>query len=129
MAHCQGKVTAYVLFFKPKGFADTWAKTDLWQSAAAIPGVTVMCDEDNQEAQRFHAETSGQTMLFDNAGHLLFSGGITGSRGHFGDNVGLSNIESLLTSGKAERNKTLVFGCSLRDPISSRSYPVLKEVN
>ena len=119
MARSQGLVTAYVLFLKPPGFSDDWEKTDLWRSAAAIPGVNVMSDDDGIEASRFHAATSGQTILYDAEGRLLFSGGITGSRGHSGDNAGRSAIVSLLTKGEAERTETFVFGCSLLDPSSA----------
>jgi hypothetical protein len=113
MAQSQGRVTAYVLFLKPPGFSDEWEKTDLWQSAASIPGVNVLIDESGAEALRFHAATSGQTMLYDADGRLLFSGGITGSRGHAGDNAGRSSIVSLLNTGTAERAETFVFGCQL----------------
>ena len=41
--------------------------------------------------QRFGAETSGQTLLYDRDGRLLFSGGTTGSRGHDGDNAGFAS--------------------------------------
>jgi hypothetical protein len=113
MAQSQGRVTAYVLFLKPEGFSDEWEKTDLWQSAASIPGVNVMIDDGGAEARRFHAATSGQTMLYDAGGRLLFSGGITGSRGHSGDNAGRSSIVSLVNTGAAERAETFVFGCQL----------------
>lgn len=112
MAQAQGRVTAYALFVKPEGSSDDWEKTDLWQSAASIPGVSVVVD-DGVEAQRFHAATSGQTLLYDAAGHLLFSGGITGSRGHSGDNAGRSAIVSLLNTGESERTQSSVFGCPL----------------
>ena len=116
MASVQGKVSACVLFFKPLDSSEDWEKTDLWESAAAIPGVTVLADADGQEAHRFNIETSGHTLLFDAAGHLLFSGGITASRGHAGDNVGTSAIASLLLDGASVRNNTPVFGCTLFDP-------------
>lgn len=113
MARSQGYVTAYVLFLKPEGVADDWEKSDLWQSAADIPGVNVVQDTDGVEAQLFNASTSGQTMLYDAAGRLLFSGGITGARGHSGDNAGRSAIVSLLTEGEAAQTETAVFGCPL----------------
>lgn len=115
MAQTQGRVTAYVLFLKPAGSTDDWEKTDLWQSAASIPGVNVVIDDDGAEARRFHAVTSGQTALYDVDGRLLFSGGITASRGHSGDNAGRSAIVSLLNAGDAERRETSVFGCPLYD--------------
>jgi len=115
MARCQGRVEAHVLFYQPDDFSNEWAQTDLWQSAAAIPGVTVKTDPGGLEARRFRAETSGQVLLYDGAGRLLFSGGITGSRGHSGDNAGRSAVVSLLTGGAADRDQTSVFGCSLFD--------------
>lgn len=118
MTQAQGRVTAYVLFLKPEGSSTDWEKTDLWQSAASIPGVNVIVDNDGAEARRFHARTSGQTALYDVDGRLLFSGGITASRGHSGDNAGRSAIVSLLNTGNAERTETLVFGCSLERPRS-----------
>lgn len=118
MAHCQGKVAAHVLFLKPDGFSDDWEKTDLWQSAAAIPGVTTVVDRDGAGARLFHAATSGQTMLYDTRGRLVFSGGITSARGHYGDNAGESAIISLANTGAADRTKTEVYGCPLFDPDS-----------
>jgi hypothetical protein len=113
MAQCQGLVTASVLFYKPAGASDDWVKTELWQSAAAIPGVTVGFDEAGREALRFNSATSGQVVLYDTAGQLLFSGGITGARGHAGANAGRSAIVELLRAGAAERDRTAVFGCAL----------------
>jgi hypothetical protein len=118
MAHSQGRLTAYVLFLKPDGFPDNWEQTDLWQSASRIPGVKVMLDGDGNEARLFHAATSGQTVLYDAQGRLLFSGGITGSRGHSGDNAGRSAIVSLVNAQVPERTESFVFGCPLFDPKS-----------
>ena len=115
MARTQGRITAYVLLLKPQGVPDDWEKTDLWNSAASIPGVHVLSDEDGIEAERFHAATSGQTLLYDKDGRLLFSGGITAARGHSGDNAGRGAIVSLLVQGEAERTETFVFGCPLFD--------------
>lgn len=113
LTQCQGLVTASVHFYQPAGSPATWAKTDLWQSAAAIPGVSVHLDEEGATARQFHAATSGQVLLYDAAGQLLFSGGITGSRGHSGANDGRSAIVSLLTTGTAARRRHPVFGCAL----------------
>lgn len=115
MAHSQGHLTAYVLFLKPAGFSEQWERTDLWQSAARIPGVKVLIDDEGVEARRFHATTSGQANLYDADGRLLFSGGITSARGHSGDNAGRSAVESILNVGEADRSETFVFGCPLFD--------------
>jgi hypothetical protein len=113
MARCQGKLEAKVIFVKAAGLPQDWEKSDIWRSAEAIPGVTVLCDNDGVEARRFRARTSGQTILYNAEGEMLFSGGITASRGHSGDNVGRSAIVSLLNGGVAQRSTTFVFGCSL----------------
>jgi hypothetical protein len=115
MANCKDKVEAKVLFIKPAGTQEGWEKSDLWHSAAVIPGVTVISDINSTEARLFRAKTSGQTILYDSEGRLQFSGGITGSRGHSGDNVGRSAIVSILTQGVAQRTSSFVFGCSLFD--------------
>jgi glyoxylase-like metal-dependent hydrolase (beta-lactamase superfamily II) len=115
MTQAQGRVTAYVLFVKPPDFAAGWEQTDLLTSAATIPGVTVVRDDDGIEASRFRAATSGQTVLYDADGKLLFSGGITGARGHAGDNAGRAAVVSLLAEDETERQETPVYGCPLFD--------------
>ena len=123
MAQSQGRLTAYVLFLKPAGFSDNWEKTDLWQSAEGIPGVKPIIDYDGVEASLFHATTSGQTVLYDAEGRLLFSGGITIARGHAGDNAGRSAIVSLVNTKVAEQTETPVFGCPLFDDNSDCRKP------
>jgi len=118
MAHCQGRVNAYVVIMKPRGFAADWVETDLWRHALRIPGVSVLVDDDGIEARHFQAATSGQVILYSPDGGLLFSGGITGSRGHSGDNAGESAIESLINAGSANSDHSLVFGCPLFNPDS-----------
>ena len=118
MAHCQGRMNAYVVLMKPHGFADDWVKTDLWRHALRIPGVSVLVDEDGIEARHFRAATSGQVLLYGADGRLLFSGGITSTRGHVGDNPGESAIEALVNTGSADDDHSLVFGCPLFNPDS-----------
>ena len=81
MAHAVGKVNAYVLFVKPAGAGADWDDTDLRRSVAAIPGVMILTDEHGVEAAKFGAKTSGHTLVFGADGTLIFSGGITASRG------------------------------------------------
>lgn len=113
LARTKTRPKTYVLFLKPFGVARNWEQTDLWQTAARLPDVTVLRDDDGLEATRFGAVTSGQTVLYDAEGALLFSGGITGSRGHAGENAGMASLLAALDRGTAERPETSVFGCSL----------------
>lgn len=115
VARFQGSVTPWVVFFKPARLEESWDQTDLWETAVAIPGVQVVSDLNGVEAQRFRAVTSGETLLYSGEGELLFKGGITLARGHAGDNVGRSAIESSLAGAAPACHQTPVFGC----PISS----------
>jgi hypothetical protein len=123
MARCHGLVAVHLLFFKPRDFAEGWEKTDLWQRAAAIPGVHLWPDDDGVEAARFGAATSGQAIVYDANDALRFSGGITPSRGHSGDNPGRDAVVALLTASPGRSpDHTPVFGCSLRDPGAAPRY-------
>jgi hypothetical protein len=73
----------------------------------------VIRDDDGHEAARFGTVTSGQTLLYDTHGHLIFSGGITGARGHAGDNAGRSTLVDLLNRKLTSTTGTNVYGCSL----------------
>lgn len=106
----------YVLVLKPSEFADGWEKTITWREAAAIPEVTVIADVDGVEAARLGARTSGQTLLYDRNGKLLFSGGITALRGEAGDSLGARRVEALLAGAPADRNTAKVFGCAIETP-------------
>jgi hypothetical protein len=114
MARAQQKLDAHVFFYYPVHETNAWARTDLWNSARSIPGVHVIEDPGGAFALRFGAFTSGQTLLYDPSGRLVFNGGITAARGHSGDNNGRHAVLALLQGGTLERSVTPVFGCSLR---------------
>lgn len=116
MAHIRGRAAADVVFVRPEGMAADWEKTDLWRSAARIPGVRVLSDPEGVEAARFGAQASGQTFVYGGAGDLEFSGGITAFRGHAGDNAGETAVVSLVMTGSSESRRTSVYGCSLKNP-------------
>ena len=70
---------------------------------------------------RFGAHVSGQVMVYDKEGKLVFQGGITESRGQMGDNAGRSAIEAQVNRGSSDRDRTLVFGCPLFDADECRT--------
>jgi hypothetical protein len=115
MAQVGDRVVAHVAFTRPAGVGADWAETDLWDAARRIPGVTVGWDDEGLQAKRFDASTSGQVVLYDAGGKRLFAGGITGSRGHEGDNLGRSRIVALLTEGTVDAPESPVFGCALSE--------------
>jgi hypothetical protein len=113
LARSKGRIAARVLFYRPAGSAANWSRTELWRDAAAIPGVSVQDDIDDTLARKFGAETSGYVLVYNPRGQLLFQGGITGSRGHAGDNAGESAIISLAMTQPSNATQTPVYGCSL----------------
>ncbi|MCU0877290.1 MAG: hypothetical protein MUF06_05845 [Pirellulaceae bacterium] len=85
---------------------------------AAWPGATVFVDPEGAEARLFGATTSGHILVYSPLGELRFSGGITTSRGHRGENLGLEMfIAALQFSGERplESQSFPVFGCALLD--------------
>jgi hypothetical protein len=114
MAREQGAVDARVLVYAPSAESDRWSHGDLWRAAERIPGVRVSADRNGAQAGRFGAQVSGQTFLYDAAGRLLFSGGITPARGHAGDNAGRRALQRLIEGTTAADAVAPVFGCFLR---------------
>jgi hypothetical protein len=125
ITRCPTPLKSYVLFLKPPGTKDKWERTSLWLTASRIPGVTVLADSGGIEASRFSATTSGQTYLFDVNGSLLFNGGITQSRGQFGDSVGLDAVQKAAVQHIAQLKVGRTFGCSLIDDRSFQAERVL----
>jgi hypothetical protein len=117
MTKGHGRVTATVMMYRPSNQPVAWAQSHLWNGAAAIPGVRVLTDLDGRESAIFRANVSGHTLLYDAGGRLVFSGGITGARGHEGDNAGRHAIERLLLDGTATIDRSSVFGCFLRSAV------------
>lgn len=116
MRRVHGRTDAYVLFLQPEERGAEWVESDLWRRAAAIPGVRAVRDPGGHEARRFGAATSGHAVLYDVDGRLRFSGGLTASRGHEGDNEGRAALTRLLTRHDADREATPVYGCPLQAP-------------
>lgn len=113
VARCAGRLRPSVVFQVPAGLDLEWARGDLWQKASAMAQVEVRADPEGLEARRFGARTSGQALLYDPRGELLFAGGLTNARGHQGASEGADDVASLSRGGEAACCETPVFGCSL----------------
>jgi hypothetical protein len=101
-----------VLFYRSKD--SNWKPGSLWRKAEReMPGAHLVWDEDGHEAKRFGARTSGYSFLYGPGGELLFKGGVTGSRGHEGDNSGIDRLRASIETGRAAPFASLVFGCAL----------------
>jgi hypothetical protein len=113
LARVKDKPRTFVVFIKPGGTGSGWEQSGTWEQAKAIPGVTVVRDDDGAEARRFGVHTSGQTLLYDARGALLYSGGTTGSRGKAGENAGRADLVALVDGARRQRATRPVFGCPL----------------
>lgn len=113
LARAQQRPRTFVVFIRPGGVAAGWEKTGTFVQATRIPGVTVIRDDNGAEAERFGVSTSGQTLLYDRDGQLVYSGGITGARGKSGSNTGRTTLLELLAGAHPTRATAQVFGCSL----------------
>jgi hypothetical protein len=100
-----------ILLTRPKGSA--WQRSPLWDDARRLIGANVVWDEDGREARLFQVLTSGEVLLYGPGGELLFEGGVTGSRGHAGDNYGAAGLAAALDSGLPAKTAHPVFGCAL----------------
>lgn len=121
VSRCRTRLAVHVLFV-PTGLAGKeLAELPLVRRAESLAGVQVRPDPEAAEARRFGAATSGQVLLYDPGGQLLFRGGLTPARGHAGDCLGREAVYRLARGEPAAATSAPVFGCPLypteeRDP-------------
>lgn len=116
---CRGRVSIRMFFFLPEEEADAWQDTSLIRQAHAIPGAQIHWDHQGEMARRFGATTSGQVVLYNEAGELVFRGGITPSRAHEGANRGAESIVQHVYGIPSDDPVTAVYGCSIFSPRES----------
>ncbi len=121
LVEIRARADVHVLFSKPGSVLGDVQSSELWSKASAMQGVSVAYDSRAAEAERFGARVSGQTVVYDPDGRLLFSGGITESRGHEGENRGIDSVVSLVEGKSKNFAQAPVFGCSLHDPKSQNT--------
>lgn len=119
MPRLEGRVRPYILFAKSTGGPEA-PPTENQALAASIPGVTILPDDAGQEADRFGATTSGQIVLYDAGGRLLFSGGIAPLHEYQGDPPMVRGLLAAVASASGDsapgaqvQMPNAVFGCAL----------------
>jgi hypothetical protein len=116
----RGRISPTICFFDPAGMPTDWAQTRLFRDAKGIPGLNVVVDLNGAIAAKFGAMTSGQVLVYDGEGRRLFAGGITGSRGHSGENRGRALVLALASGDSSEAEQTPVYGCALHEAICAK---------
>ena len=109
-------LSSQVWFVRPAGMAHGWERGESWDTAARIPGVTVVTDPDGAEARRYGAKISGQAVLTGPTGQIEFRGGLTKARGRGGENSGRRAVLAWVEDN-AGPTSTPVFGCDLFSPV------------
>jgi hypothetical protein len=105
-----------VLVYVPNQAAEaSWMDAALVRDARALAGAVVRADLKGRESLRFGLTVSGQVALYSKRGELLFTGGVTQSRGHVGENAGRTAMMDLLAGRAPAVKSTPVFGCSIVD--------------
>lgn len=115
MADSRHQATVDVVVIEPTSVGEGWAADGTWERFKQLPRSSMVLDRGGIEAARFGARTSGYIVAYDAAGRLRFSGGITASRGHAGDNANRRLLLEQLARATAAARVSDVFGCGLGD--------------
>jgi hypothetical protein len=107
------RLETVVVVHRPDDVDDEWDRSGIWNAVRRLRGVAIRTDRDGAEAQRFGAATSGQVLVYGPEGELRFAGGITGSRGHEGDNPGRQRVLAVVEKTASVSPAHSVYGCSL----------------
>jgi hypothetical protein len=103
-----------IVFTLPPHTPPGWEKGALLTAAEKMPRIRIVLDQGGVLAQAFHVIGSGHVLVYAPTGRLLFSGGITPSRGHEGDSPGRDAIVELVRGEPASAViQKPVFGCAL----------------
>lgn len=114
-----GDVTAIVLVARPVGLDAPGAEPAALERVRAIPGAVAIVDADGAEARRLGARTSGHVLVFDGAGRLVYTGGVTPGRDLRGDGPARQAVAAALGAVAPAASSCPVYGCPLEGRRSS----------
>jgi hypothetical protein len=116
---------AVMLIYTPHGASYEWQNVRFYREAQEALHAKVILDEDGKMARIFGMLTSGDVLYYSaekegSPRRLLFAGGVTGSRGMTGSNVGIESLKTAFKTGdEPEQARTPVFGCGLLAALTS----------
>lgn len=108
-----GRFRTYVVMALPTGVRQAWENGRNLEAARNLPEITLLLDRGGTVTRRFGAIDSGTLLAYDPQGVLLFSGGVTASRGHEGDSLGTLVLRDIATGLPPRDSSSPVFGCPL----------------
>ncbi len=110
--HESVEMTTWV--FLPENAPPDWLDTQVVARAKWLKEMNVKLDHEAQVARKFGVATSGHVLVYDGEGDLRFSGGITITRGHEGDNHAARTVHALVGEGASGPAVIMpVYGCGL----------------
>lgn len=105
-----------VVFYEPVGVDAAWREGGLWSRAGKLVDAHVIADPGGEIAASAGARVSGHVALVGEDGAALFQGGLTPSRGHEGDSLGLLSVRAILRDRRDMEpvgRVAPVYGCSI----------------
>ena len=84
--------------------------------------MSVVTDPDGFDGARAGAVASGHVTLRNATGAIVFSGGITPTRGHIGPNPGADAVLDWILEGRGAPDWP-AFGCAIRNDDSAPEIP------
>ena len=111
------EIDVRMFFFRPLNAQHGFAGSEFEERAERMPGVQVIDDPGGVMARRFGVRTSGHALFFEKDGEIVFDGGLTGSRGHSGDNSNSAMLRDLILQRDPADEDSVrpVYGCAIRE--------------
>ncbi len=117
----------------PRSSGDRWWSNQFLDRVGRLPNARLVRDSGGVETALFGARISGTVLLFDADGNRLYAGGVTMSRGHAGDNVGLQAVTDLLVNHDASVSPIPPLGCDMvrerREPAGATPVSCTNDCN
>lgn len=113
LTQVDNNVSCRFLVYHPVDTGPDWIDGKITSRLSQFPQNTIQADEAGKAALELGMQTSGAVVVFDPHGKTRFHGGITVSRNHEGDNLGVRSISMLIQGQTPPLSSTPVFGCRL----------------
>ena len=115
MTTLRDELQVQVVVYIPDGEQESWADGSTVSAVRRIPNTTIMFDRGGRITRDHGVVASGHTTLVSPDSAVVFSGGVTASRGHEGASVGTRAIRNWVQAGDGAASAP-VFGCAILGP-------------